>query len=140
MSCMVNFLASVYMAEKKNMMSMVTALAGAVTNVALNLVLIPKMGANGAAIATAVSFVVVFVARVIDTRKYIKIAINPLLLISQFVLLIIQGAVMLHFKSGLLMYGIEAVLFCLMLVLNFKPIKELAQLLIEKFLKRGKKS
>ena len=140
MSCMVNFLASVYMAEKKNMMSMVTALAGAVTNVGLNLVLIPKMGANGAAIATAVSFVVVFVARVIDTRKYIKIEINPFLLIAQFALLIIQGAVMLYFKSGLVMYGIEAVLFCLMLVLNMKPIKELAQLLIGKFLKRGKKS
>lgn len=42
-SCLVNFLASIYMAEKKNIMAMVTALTGAVTNVVLNLILISRM-------------------------------------------------------------------------------------------------
>ena len=60
-SCLVNFLASVYMAEKKSFMGMVTALSGAITNIVLNFVLIPIMGATGAAVATVVSFVVVFV-------------------------------------------------------------------------------
>ena len=53
------------MAEKKSVMSMLTAMLGAVMNVVLNIILIPKMGPNGAAIATAISFITVFLARVI---------------------------------------------------------------------------
>lgn len=72
-SCVVNFLASIYMAEKKNVMSLVTAMSGAITNFVLNLVFIPRIGANGAALATVCAFLVVFVTRAIDTRRFIKI-------------------------------------------------------------------
>ncbi len=67
-SCIVNFFASVYMAEKKSTMSMITALTGAAVNVVLNLILIPIYGSYGAAFATAASFIVVFIVRIIDTR------------------------------------------------------------------------
>jgi O-antigen/teichoic acid export membrane protein len=139
MSCLVNFLASVYMAEKKSVMSMVTAVSGAITNVVLNLILIPKFGAMGAAIATVFAFVVVFVTRGLNTRKYVKIDFKIHLILIEIAILVVQCIVMLYFKSGAVMYAIEAVLFALMLVFNAKPIQELVQLLLGKFLKRGKK-
>ena len=44
------------MAEDLLQFSLVTHLAGAVANVALNLVLIPRFGASGAAVATVISY------------------------------------------------------------------------------------
>ena len=103
-SCLVNFLASIYMAEKKNIMAMVTALTGAVTNVVLNLILIPRMGANGAAVATACAFVVVFLTRSRDTRRFIKINYQPVVLTCQTVVLVAQTVAALCLQ-GVWFYG-----------------------------------
>ncbi len=137
-SCHVNYLASVYMAEKKNVMAMVTALAGAATNVVLNLLLIRNIGALGAAIATLISFIVVFVTRGYDTKRFIKINYKTPILAAELALLALQSAVMLIMKSGALMYVVEGLMFVVMLILNFEPIKELSELIINKFLKKRK--
>ncbi|MGN0525054.1 lipopolysaccharide biosynthesis protein, partial [Eubacterium sp.] len=126
LSCLVNFLASVYMAEKKSVMAMVTALSGALTNIVLNLVLIPLIGALGAAIATIAAFAVVFVFRGSNTRKYIKIKFNAPLIAVEVAILAAQCVVMLWLKSGIYMYLAEAALFGAMLLVNIKPIKELS--------------
>lgn len=140
LSCLTNFLASVYMASKKTAMGSVTAFAGAVTNFGLNILLIPKIGANGAAIATVAAFLVVFVTRAIDTRRYVKINFSVPVLIIELCLLTAQACVMLFVQNTLLMYAIEVVLVIAMLVFNMKPIKELATLLLGKFLKKRKKN
>ncbi len=137
-SCIVNFLASVYMAEKKSLMSLLTAMSGAVTNIVLNLVFIPKIGANGAAVATVCAFLVVFVTRGLNTRRYIKINFRLPIMLVETAVLITQSVLMLTLESGVKLYAFEAVLFALMLALNIKPLKELAQLVLTKFLKRGK--
>lgn len=140
LSCFVNFLASVYMASKKTFMSMLTALAGAVTNFVLNIILIPRMGANGATIATVCAFIVVFVLRAINTRQYVRISFKPVIITIEIAILALQSVIMIGYESGVLMYGIECALFLAMLVFNIKPVKELCELLIGKFLKRGKKN
>lgn len=140
-SCLVNFLASIYMAEKKSVMSMVTAMLGAVMNVVVSLILIPRIGTVGAAVGTAVSFITVFVARVINTRKYVKIDFKFGQMIPQVVILIVQTVVLLKLRSGVLMYGIEAALTVVMVLFNVKIIRELAELLLGKakeLLKRKK--
>jgi O-antigen/teichoic acid export membrane protein len=141
LSCLVNFLASVYMAEKKSVMAMVTAMSGAITNIVLNLVLIPQknLGALGAAIATVISFAVVFVTRAINTRKYVKIDFKAHMIALEVIILAVQSFVMIKMQSGLVMYAIEAVLFLVMLAFNYQPIKELANLILGKFFKKGNK-
>ncbi len=86
----VSFLGSVYVVSKKTVWSFVTSLAGALINIALNFILIPRIGALGAAVATLASFVVVFVLRVITTRmitsfnlKLPKLVLNSSLLALQ---------------------------------------------------------
>ncbi|MCH5321826.1 MAG: polysaccharide biosynthesis C-terminal domain-containing protein, partial [Eubacterium sp.] len=137
-SCIVNFLASVYMAEKKSLMSLLTASSGAVANVLLGLLMIPKFGANGAAIATVLSFLVVFITRGTNTRKYVKINFKLPFMILETLILITQSALMLYLEKGIMLYVIEAALFAVMLFVNIKPIMELVNLVFAKFLKRGK--
>ena len=139
-SCIVNFLASVYMAEKKSLMALLTALSGAVTNIVLNFVFIPKIGANGAAIATVCAFLVVFITRGANTRKYIKINFQLPIMLCETLILIVQSALMLLMKDGVLLYIVEAALLALMIFMNIRPIQELAGLIINKFLKRGRKN
>lgn len=137
-SCFVNFLASIYMAEKKSVMGMVTALSGAITNIVLNFILIPIMGANGAAVATVISFIVVFVFRGQNTRKYLKFDTKPMVLACETLILAAQCGVMLALEKGIVMYAVEVALFFAMLLLNIKPIKELLTLILGKFLGRKK--
>ena len=137
-SCLVNFLASIYMAEKKNIMAMVTALTGAVTNVVLNLVLIPRMGANGAAVATACAFVVVFLTRSRDTRRFIKINYQPVVLTCQTVVLVAQTVAALCLQ-GVWFYVAEVLLFALMLGMNWYQVVELYKLVTTKMLSKLKK-
>lgn len=137
-SCIVNFLASVYMAEKKSVMSLLTALSGAVVNFVLGFLLVRKLGANGAAIATVCAFLTVFCTRGTNTRKYIKINFKLPLMIVETLLLIIQSLVMLKVENVLLTYIIELVIFIIMVVVNIKPIMELVSLIVNKFFKKNK--
>lgn len=137
-SCIVNFLASIYMAEKKNVMSLVTAMSGAVTNFVLNLVFIPRIGANGAALATVCAFLVVFVTRAIDTRRFIKIDFKLPVLLGETAVLVTQSILLLKYDGTLWVYIIEVLLVVVMLLLNLKPIKELVNLILAKFLKKRK--
>ena len=122
-SCFCNFLNSVYMVERKSVISLLTVMAGAVTNVVLNLILIrsfgavnPIWGAFGAALATLASYVVVFILRLITTRQMIAIRINRgrmilniLLVLTQIVLISLQGSHWLIWN---------AILFTVLLLLN----------------------
>jgi len=89
-SCLVTFLGTIYNAHKKNAMVTVTTFVGAAVNIALNIILIPRMGTQGAAIGTFVSFFLVFVIRAVDTQRYMKIAIQPLRITLTLVLLLVQ--------------------------------------------------
>ena len=71
-SSLVTFMSSVYVKFKKSKNSFVTAMIGAIVNVALNLVLIPVYGAQGAAVATFVCYLVVYVIRAVDSVRYVK--------------------------------------------------------------------
>ncbi len=71
-SSLVTFMSSVYVKCKKSNNSFITAMIGAVTNVALNFILIPIYGAQGAAVATLACYVVVYVIRALDSMRYIR--------------------------------------------------------------------
>lgn len=89
------FFNSIYMVEKRSGLSLATMAVGAIANCVLNFALIPPLGANGAAIATLISFVIVFVIRAVNTRSLIKVnfqlgrlCINVLLLFAMSLLMI----------------------------------------------------
>lgn len=138
-SNLVNFYASVYMAEKKSMLSMVTAGTGAVLNVAFNFILIPTMGPYGAALATAASFVAVFVIRAINTRKFVKIKINYITFVPSVILLLTAAAVMIFEAAGQWgSFGIALVLAAAVILLNIKSLIAIVPLVFQRFFKKRK--
>ena len=123
------FLGSVYFTSQKTMGSMLTALAGAVLNVALNLLLIPRYGAMGASVATFASYFAVCILRLVTVRRLIPFkqewgrgAVNTLLLGVLTVLITVSEQAPRHIG---LMYGGAVLVFCVMFLFNAKPILEL---------------
>lgn len=74
---MSGFIGSVYTSSKKTTMLFVSTALGATVNVMLNYLLIPIYSATGAAIATALSYIVVWIIRLLHSRlKILKFDIN----------------------------------------------------------------
>ncbi len=94
----VSFTGTVYVVTKQSGISFITAMAGAVINIALNLLLIPSpLGVQGAAIATFLSYFAVFLIRAVNSRKYIPfklygghIAVNTVLIMVQIVFSVLE--------------------------------------------------
>lgn len=99
MEALVSFLATVYMVRKKSMHSFLSALAGSICNVVLNLLLIPVHGALGAAIATMLSYAVVLVIRLIDAPRIIRFRLYMGRMLINLTLLLGASAVM-TFSTG----------------------------------------
>ena len=125
------FLGSVYFASKKTMGSMLTALAGAVLNIALNLLLIPPFGAMGASVATFASYFAVCMLRLVTGRRLIpfkgewgRLMVNTLLMGALTAVVTLSER---NVDYMLLMYGGAAGVFVLILALNARPVLELAR-------------
>lgn len=87
--CIAAYFGTFYNALKNNTMLMLSTLIGAVGNVFLNFTLIPLMGGVGAAIATAVSYFIVMLIRMINVRKYVEVDIDIKRFVIQFSILTI---------------------------------------------------
>ena len=104
---------------------------GAIINVVLNLIFTPLYGAIGAAVATAISYFVVWAFRYCQSKKYIKMRINITRDIVSYILLIMQSILILI--NGLKMYIFVGLVFVIICLLYLNDII----LVINKFLKRG---
>lgn len=127
------FLGIIYAASKKTKKIFITTILGAGTNIILNILFIPSIGALGAAIATAVSYIVVWITRLVDSRKILPITINYKVDLSSYLLIILQCVV--TYFSFRYWYMISAVLCMLIIVMNRKVVLEAAQLLKRKIKK-----
>lgn len=86
------FLSTSYNVYKDNKGFLYSGVAGAILNIILNFLLIPKFKIYGAAVATCASYIMVFIYRYFDTKKYIKINAFTIKNIIGFILLIASTA------------------------------------------------
>lgn len=84
------FLGTNYLAAKQTAGIFKTSIIGAVLNVILNIVLIPSMGINGASFATMFSYLIVCLIRIFDTRKFVKIKFDYILLTAELLVLTME--------------------------------------------------
>lgn len=85
------FMSTSYTVHKDSLGFLISATIGAITNIGLNYLLIPIWNVYGAAFATCISYVVVFVFRYFHTRKYIKYSIKNYEFIMGSLLLIVSS-------------------------------------------------
>ena len=137
-STLVHFLGSVYFVEKKSVFSMLTALVGALINIVLNFVMIPDHGAMGAAVATLISYLAVYVVRAMDTRRYIEFNLRIPRFLINLTLLMLQMAILYVGVP----YSDIAQIGCLvvMLLINARTIFEIVREFLMAFLKMKNKN
>ncbi|NLJ70775.1 MAG: oligosaccharide flippase family protein [Clostridiaceae bacterium] len=87
---MAGYLGTIYTSSKKTKMLFISTVSAAITNIALNALLIPIFNAQGAAIATLLSYLLIWLIRLIDTKKILKLDISFGSDILSYILISIQ--------------------------------------------------
>lgn len=97
------FLGTVFMAAKQSSTIMQTTLIGAAINTALNFALIPRYGAQGAAIATMCGYFIVWLIRLKKSREIMILDINLRRDgLAYVMLLVVASAMLSNCRSGTL--------------------------------------
>ncbi|MBR3269963.1 polysaccharide biosynthesis C-terminal domain-containing protein [Candidatus Saccharibacteria bacterium] len=117
------FMSTSYNVKKDNKGFLYSATVGALMNVVLNAVLIPLIGVQGAAIATALSYLTVFMYRLFDTRKYIKIWIGPRMIFSMILVAIV--AAMTFSDSFVISLAVQLLALFTFVAINYVFLKKI---------------
>ncbi len=127
------FLGSVYTSAKKTKMLALTTVFAALTNIILNFVLIPKFGAMGAAIATMIAYFCMWIFRIINTRKIIRIDFD---LKNDIICLFALGLQIILLESQTFVgWIITLLIFAIMLVIKRALFVSLISIVLNKFRK-----
>ena len=125
-SCFTTFMGSIYLASNKTARSLFTSVLAGVVNVSLNIFLIPRIGLFGPPITTVISFLVVFIVRVFDSRSIVpfkigigKIIYNNIILAAMTLVSVFQNKGGVYQKAA---YLLLPLLFIIVTVLNIKPV------------------
>lgn len=124
---LVGFLEGIFIAVKDSKTPAKCTVAGAVTNVALNFILTPVFGALGAAVATTVCYLEIWIARLCLSRRYVRFRMNLRRDVTSYVLLVVQSAAVLAIADDALMYAVAGAVFVLIAVLYLKDIVQIAK-------------
>lgn len=127
---MTGFIGSICLAYKDSKaMGMATGI-GAAVNVILNIITIPYLSAMGAAIATAISYYIMYILAFIKVRKYVKIRANYVRDYISYLILIAQAVVIINGIWN--EYIINIALFAVILVMYYREAVEIAKKLLGK--------
>lgn len=112
-----NYLGGFFTAVKDSGSFATSSIAGAVTNIVLNLLLVPLFGPMAAAISTAICYVEVWILRFLRARRYVKIRVNLVRDVATYILLAVQSSVLLLITDEVQMYAIVLLIFVVIVLL-----------------------
>ncbi|SSC12133.1 putative Wzx [Mesotoga infera] len=116
-----------YLAAKKTGGAFRTSGIGAAANIGVNLLLIPIIGIQAASISTAIAFFVMWIARLIETRKYFTVTINWTRL-SLGITLVVVSLMMAYF--GITGTVIQSICLLSFLILEKRTLKAMLKKLL----------
>lgn len=119
------YVGAIFGAAKDTKVFAYSSVAGAVTNFVLNIVLIRLCGVTGAAIATLVSYCLIWILRMHRVRKYIVLKVNFSRDSFCYLLLLVQSILLLRFEDSVFLHGAELGILVLIVCLNFGVMKML---------------
>ncbi len=136
-SCFNQFMNSVYVVNKKSARSMITMMAGAVSNCIMNYFFIKWWGPVGATYASFLGLALVFTLRAIDAHRMIGMQVHPGRVLVNAAALVIEAFVLLAETP---LYGLwTGIITALIILYNFAGVWAMARVLLPKLLgRRGK--
>lgn len=118
------FLGSICLAHKDSKSMGIATGAGALLNIVLNFLTIPRYGAMGAAAATAVSYFTMYFMAFMIVKKYVKLKTTLLRDYLSYALLVLQAVVMIWSLGSV--YVINGLIFAALIVLYAKEVLAIA--------------
>ncbi len=123
------FLGSICLAYKDSRSMGIATMTGAVANVVMNICLIPKFGAMGAAVATAVSYAMMCAFAYMFVRKYVTIENSILADILAYLILIAISVAMIGRIGG--RYIICSVLTGVLVIIYYRDVTLIIKRLVK---------
>ncbi|MFV0981523.1 oligosaccharide flippase family protein [Latilactobacillus sakei] len=117
------FIGTSYLAAKKTTGIFLTTFVGSVINIAIAFILIPKFGLNGAGISSAISFFVIWVYRMVDTKKFIDIRINWVKFILNHIIIGIALLILYFIQSRGLLIVLNSICILSLIIVNLGFLK-----------------
>lgn len=118
------FLGGIFSAQKCTGFMAFSTIAGAITNIGLNILLVFFIGPIGAAISTLVSYFVIWILRLKEVGKYIKIRINVLRDCFSYFLLVIQTIMLFCLSDSFQLYLAEIIIIFVLVFLYRQELKK----------------
>ena len=112
------FYESILSVFKKTKTLALTTVVGAVVNTVLNFVLIYSIGVQGAAIATAVGYFVMWIAKIPVVHRLYDFHVNWIKHGALILLLVVQAFIMINYQN----YYIGGLIFAVLFILNYKAV------------------
>lgn len=134
---MSGYIGGVFAAVKDSRIFAKSTVVGAITNVILNFIFTPSMGALGAAIATAISYFEVWAFRYWHSRNYIRIKINLFRDTLSYILLVFQSVVLLINVQDVYVYIFEIFVFIIVIILYCKDVLMVINKIKKSLVKKG---
>ena len=136
------FLGSIYSANKKTTMALVTNLVAVVISLSVNILLVAyfKTGVIGSAIALCCSYLAFWIARVFDTARIVKIHYPTVKVIFVMVMLLADALIYTFVENAVIVYPFAVCTTAIIAVLFWKDYISLVKFglsLIKKFVKRS---
>ena len=119
-----SFFGTNYTASKKTKGAFTTSVYGAIVNIGINLLLIPIWGIQAAAFSTMLAYLTMWLLRLFDTKKFVKIKIDWKSLIFSIVLIGIQILGLYTITNTITFFIVETILILAMLFIQRKYIKQ----------------
>ena len=128
---LVSFIGSIYVAKKLTKEIAKTSVIAAIINIVVNLVLIKSIGLYAASISTVIAYVLMFIYRWIDVKKYVKFNVNKILM---FVLIIMYGVTIFtyYLRSTVISAVVLGVVAIFAIIANINSVTYLKQIVKSK--------
>ena len=114
----------IFSAAKDSKAFSVSAITGASINILLNIILVYIWGAEGAAIATVISSIVIWYMRMHFARKYVSLKLKHIFYSIEYLILFLQVALMTIIKDNW-GYFFQIVIFLVLLFMNIVEVKDI---------------
>ncbi len=121
-----NVLGAVYIAKKETKKAAKTTIFCAITNLMVNLLLIKSIGLWAAAISTFLSYIVLFIYRYIDTKKYVAFKANYNLL-KKYIPLILICSILYYINNIYLNVFNIIITISLLIIINMDYLKKISK-------------
>lgn len=133
-----SFYGTGYLSSKDTIGAFYTSVIGGIVNVIMNFALIPLIGIQGASFSTMIAFLIMWVVRVWQTRKYFKISIDyrRLILLSFISILFVILYYVNKMSVDIVMMILSVVIF---FIFNKNLFEKINEMLKKVFLKNKSK-